>query len=244
MRRLVLLIALIALVGRGYVNAQTFMTLETSDGGLYEMGISHGSIISFHGDSIAIATRVGGDSTLSFPLANVNKLFFAETVETPTFSPEEGTFNEPQNIAINCATANATIYYTTDGSEPIDESGVIYGAVYLLPVVINESTTVKAVAVKTGMKNSAVAAATYFMETTGTGMTGEDNTLLLYPNPTGDCFTVDGVTNDCHVFIYSLTGETIMQTRCCGRCSINVSALLPGCYIIRVGNKVRKFVKE
>ena len=82
-----------------------------------------------------------------------------ETVATPTFEPEpqEEAFTTVQNVTITCATVDAAIHYTTDGSEPTAES-----AVYSEPIVVNDgTTTIKAIAMKEGMTNSEVASATY-----------------------------------------------------------------------------------
>ena len=79
-----------------------------------------------------------------------------ETVATPTFSPEEGTFTEAQNVTISCATSGATIHYTTDGSTPTASS-----TTYSSAIPVSETTTIKAIAVKSGMNNSDVATATY-----------------------------------------------------------------------------------
>ena len=87
-----------------------------------------------------------------------------QTVATPTFSPAAGTYNSAQNVTISCATADATIYYTLDGTEPIAATGGPQGDVYSSPIAISQTTTVKAVAVKTGMNNSAVASATYTIQ--------------------------------------------------------------------------------
>ena len=78
------------------------------------------------------------------------------TVATPTFSPAAGTYNVAQNVTITCATAGATIYYTVDGTEPTTSSAVYEGA-----ITVSETATLKAMAVKAGMLNSAVATATY-----------------------------------------------------------------------------------
>lgn len=79
-----------------------------------------------------------------------------ETVATPTFSVEEGSYTEALSVEITCATEDATIYYTTDGSEPTASSTEYTGA-----ISINETTTLKAIAVKDGMNDSQVATATY-----------------------------------------------------------------------------------
>ena len=76
-------------------------------------------------------------------------------VAKPTMSPEPNTFYEPQSITIACATNGATIYYTTDGSEPNTTSKKYTGA-----ISISETTTLKAIAVK-GELQSEVATATY-----------------------------------------------------------------------------------
>ncbi len=81
------------------------------------------------------------------------------TVATPTFSPAAGTYSETQNVTISCATTDATIYYTTNGTTPTTSSSV-----YSSPITISETTTVKAIAMKQGMSNSSVASATYTIQ--------------------------------------------------------------------------------
>lgn len=78
------------------------------------------------------------------------------TVATPTFNPAEGTYYETQNVSILCSTDDATIYYTTNGDDPTTSSNI-----YSAPLSINTTTTIKALATKSGMDNSAIASATY-----------------------------------------------------------------------------------
>lgn len=80
-------------------------------------------------------------------------------VATPTFSPAAGIYSEVQNVTIACATSDATIYYTTNGDEPTTSSTLYNGA-----VEVGESMTLKAIAVKSGMANSAVASAAYTID--------------------------------------------------------------------------------
>ena len=80
----------------------------------------------------------------------------ASVVNAPTFSPAEGNYDEPQNVTISTTTDGATIYYTTDDSDPTTSSSV-----YSSPIAVSTTTTIKAIAVKSGMTNSAVASATY-----------------------------------------------------------------------------------
>lgn len=89
-----------------------------------------------------------------------------QTVATPTFSPAAGTYYEAQNVTISCTTTGATIHYTVDGNDPTTSS-----AVYSSPIAISQTTTVKAMAVKSGMSNSSIASATYTIEAAPTPIT-------------------------------------------------------------------------
>ena len=90
-------------------------------------------------------------------------------VATPTFTPEAGTYTEAQNVTISCATEGATIYYTTDGSEPSTSSSV-----YSSAINVSSNMTIKAMATATGYDNSAVAAAEYTIATLEHAGTLED----------------------------------------------------------------------
>jgi hypothetical protein len=79
----------------------------------------------------------------------------AADVEAPTFSPVAGTYTEAQTVTISCATANSTIYYTLDGTEPTNAS-----TQYTSALAISSTTTVKAIAY-VGTVASTVATATY-----------------------------------------------------------------------------------
>ncbi len=77
----------------------------------------------------------------------------------PTFSPAAGTYNATQNVELSTTTEGATIYYTTNGNDPTTASSV-----YSTAIPVTETTTIKAIAVKSGMDNSSVASATYTLK--------------------------------------------------------------------------------
>lgn len=77
-------------------------------------------------------------------------------VATPTFNPAGGTYSDPVNVTISCATSGASIYYTTDGTTPTASS-----TLYSAPIAVSTTTTIKAVGMKSGMSNSSIASATY-----------------------------------------------------------------------------------
>jgi|GEM_PF-3447458 len=77
-------------------------------------------------------------------------------VATPTFGIAAGAYSNSQQVTITTETRGATIYYTTDGSEPTTAS-----TKYTKALNITSTTTIKAIAVLEGRDNSAVATATY-----------------------------------------------------------------------------------
>lgn len=76
-------------------------------------------------------------------------------VKTPTLSLAAGEYMGAQTLTISCATADAKIYYTLDGTEPSETA-----TEYTAPIELTATTTVKAVAVK-GADKSSVAEAKY-----------------------------------------------------------------------------------
>jgi thiol-disulfide isomerase/thioredoxin len=77
-------------------------------------------------------------------------------VKTPQFKPKGTFYREAQNVEITCSTDGATIYYTTNGSEPNTSSSV-----YSSPIAVTETTTIKAYATNGELDDSSVATATY-----------------------------------------------------------------------------------
>lgn len=84
--------------------------------------------------------------------------YVGDKVATPTFNPQTGTlFTDTQDVAISCTTPSSTIRYTTDGSIPTSSHGTLYSGT----ITISSSTTIKAIAYKSGYTDSDVAQATY-----------------------------------------------------------------------------------
>ena len=81
-----------------------------------------------------------------------------QTVATPAFSVASGAVDSGTELTITCATDDAEIYYTTDGSEPTASS-----TEYTAAISVTTAVTLKAIAVKDGMNNSSVASASYLI---------------------------------------------------------------------------------
>lgn len=89
-------------------------------------------------------------------------------VEAPTASYASGTYESNLSVTLTSSTEGATIYYTTDGSEPIINGEIGEAAkVYESPIEMtqaenrNINITIKAVAIKDGMDNSTVETFSY-----------------------------------------------------------------------------------
>ena len=81
-------------------------------------------------------------------------------VATPVISVASGTYYEEFDVEITCATEGATIYYTTDGTEPTAESSV-----YTEPIHVAQDMTLKAIAMMEGYENSGISTADYVIHT-------------------------------------------------------------------------------
>lgn len=105
-------------------------------------------------------------------------------VAAPTFSPEPGVYTSAQNVTISCSTNGATIYYTTNGTEPNQSS-----AAYTSPISVDASLTIKAKAYKTDWDPSETATGQYTI-------TGQVATPGFSPAP-GTYTSIQSVTITC-----------------------------------------------
>jgi len=67
------------------------------------------------------------------------------------FNLEERAYITAQTLTLSCTTEGASIYYTTDGTEPTEESELYEGA-----IAIDHPMTVKAVAIKNSIPSSVI----------------------------------------------------------------------------------------
>lgn len=93
------------------------------------------------------------------------------TCREPVFDPIPGIYETSIMISMQTQTPDAYILYTLDGSNPKEDSQE-----YTSPVPIHESTVIKAVAGKEGMRNSRVITGEYTVE-------GEISPPVFLPDP-------------------------------------------------------------
>ncbi|HVU24146.1 MAG TPA: chitobiase/beta-hexosaminidase C-terminal domain-containing protein [Opitutus sp.] len=102
--------------------------------------------------SVQVADANGDTATRAFDLTVA-----LPPAAAPVFAPGGGTYTSVQHVAITSATDGATIRYTTDGSTPDGSHGTVYSGA----IEIGATTTLKAVAYKSGLSDSAVTSADY-----------------------------------------------------------------------------------
>jgi hypothetical protein len=110
-------------------------------------------------------TYDGNTEVTQIKLATTSKRNYVESVtvyyegtvaavEKPVITPASYEGFDAQEVTITCATADAKVYYTLDGTEPVPGSSTEYTA----PFTVNPAVTVKAIAAKES-DTSAVATA-------------------------------------------------------------------------------------
>ena len=124
--------------------------------GSYEVDNNVGIWTGDPSDAIVFTNNTSGQNRISSITVRYSTSGGTPTCAAPTFDPAGGTFLEPQNVTISTATEGATIYYTTNDTEPSTSSDV-----YSEPIPVSSTTTIKAMAVKADYNNSSVASATY-----------------------------------------------------------------------------------
>jgi hypothetical protein len=78
-------------------------------------------------------------------------------VATPTASPAGGTYATAQTVTLSTTTSGASIRYTTNGNNPTSTSGTLVSGT----ISVTATTTIKAIAYKEGMTDSAILTAAY-----------------------------------------------------------------------------------
>lgn len=94
-------------------------------------------------------------------------------IAVPTANALSGTYKETKNVKLSTETAEADIYYTTDGTAPSRGNGTLYQKA----IAISKDTTLKAIAIKRGMEDSEIQTYSYQVKT---------DAQLAYPRVSDD----------------------------------------------------------
>lgn len=183
----------------------------------------------------ALTFTVEGTDKTATTIANVEQIAI-KTVATPKASIASGsTVEKGTAITLTCETEGATIYYTLDGSCPCDNTDArkVYDGT---PIIINETTTIKAMAMASDMYESEVAEFTYIVDGTGIdGITVNDQ-IQIYPLPVHDKVNISaGGKAIKSVTISSMNGVVVASAnKPATTVTLDVSGIPTGIYIINV----------
>ncbi|MFA9423172.1 MAG: GLUG motif-containing protein [Sedimentibacter sp.] len=114
---------------------------------------SDSSNIKAYGKTVAPGKTVVTRRNTSSSSSSTSVTLYAAS---PSASPVAGQVTSGTAVTLTTTTADATIYYTKDGSTP-----TIGSTIYTEPIIISGDVTIKAITVKSGMNNSSVLSATY-----------------------------------------------------------------------------------
>ena len=123
-------------------------TMPTTSSSVYSGPISVSATETLN--AIAVAPNYSASST------GTAAYTIQSQVSTPSFSLVAGSYSGTQSVTISDMTSGATIYYTTNGTTPTTSSNVYSGA-----ITVSATETLEAIAVASGLGNSAVATAVY-----------------------------------------------------------------------------------
>lgn len=102
--------------------------------------------------------EIGDGTTADRPTpVKVLEAGYTPKVGTPIFGVNPGTYTTTKTVALTTVTAGASIYYTTDGSEPTALSTAYTGT----PIAVNVTTTIRARAYKSSVDDSNIATGTF-----------------------------------------------------------------------------------
>ena len=183
----------------------------------------------------ALTFTVEGTDKTATTIANVEQIII-KTVAAPKASIASGSVVEKGTaITLTCETEGATIYYTLDGSCPCDDTDArkVYDGT---PIIVNESVTIKAMAVAPDMYESEVAEFTYLVEGTGIDDVTVNDQIQIYPLPVHDKVNISaGGKAIKSVTISSMNGVVVASAnKPATTVTLDVSRILAGIYIINV----------
>lgn len=143
--------------------ADVVWDLENLASGTYNPSFLTEQIFTVNG-TVTLPEEVGNTDNISLNITIQVTVSAAGIVGAPIANPTAGTYTENQSVTLTSSTGGATIYYTTDGSEPTITGGVTGGTTqqYTAPILVTGTvgqsitTTIKAIAVQNGMQDSSV----------------------------------------------------------------------------------------
>jgi hypothetical protein len=125
--------------------------------------------------------------------------------EAPVFNPGAGNFEGSVTVSIACATPGAEIWYTTSGNNPRLDIPNSFTKLYTGPITLFTSSTIKAIATKSGMTNSKLVSGNFVINNSSVVA---NPTFSPAPgsSPIAQTITISTATPDAQIF-YTTNGN-------------------------------------
>ena len=158
----------------GTFSASQSVTLTSATGGATIYYTLDGSTPSTDSTQYSGPISISQDTTIKaiasasgYVQSSVSSATFTFSNQAPavTFSPAAGTYASKQTVTLSDSDANASIYYTTDGSTPSGSSNL-----YSAAIKVSASETINAIAIDPALQNSNVTSAAYVIQAGGSSI--------------------------------------------------------------------------
>jgi len=131
------------------------------------------------------------------------------TVAAPVFAPNAGTYQDSVRVTMSCATPNAQIRYTLNGTEPTSTSPL-----YSQSILITVTTTVKAKAFKTDWAPSGTTSGAYVIQVASDTpeLLAINKLNMPYPNPFNPSTTISfnlKQSGQVSLDVYNIKGQRV-----------------------------------
>lgn len=202
---------------------------------------------------ITIKGELPGSATLTFSIEGYTTTGMTQInviddrlqmTDKPVASIVSGSkVNKGTTVSLSCATEDAIIYYTLDGSCPCENSAarMLYDG---MPIAINKDTQIRAIAYSEGLYESEVVSFFYTISDASGVEDMEISKIEVYPTVTKNVVNVnikDG--GQYNVIVANVSGTLITSLESVtGKNPINLAGLPSGMYVVAAYNNKDKYV--
>lgn len=202
---------------------------------------------------ITIKGELPGSATLTFSIEGYTTTGMTQInviddrlqmTDKPVASIVSGSkVNKGTTVSLSCATEDAIIYYTLDGSCPCENSAarMLYDGT---PIAINEDTQIRAIAYSEGLYESEVVSFFYTISDASGVEDMEISKIEVYPTVTKNVVNVnikDG--SQYNIIVANVSGTLITSLESVtGKNPINLAGLPSGMYVVAAYNNKDKYV--
>ena len=133
-----------------------------------------------------------------------------QNVATPTANPAAGQVASGTTVTLNSTTTGTEIWYTVNGSNPT--KGGTNSTLFVSPIQITATVTIKAIAVKEGWNNSAILTASYTVNQGNANFYGQWSSSTSQLTISFGTLRLESIAGDMNGTVYAMTISSWEQT--------------------------------